>query len=124
LKIALDATYSIGADLSGVGIYSRELLRGLPAAHPDARFDFRYRPHRFLRSFHSSVPPNATRGILHEPFFLPSADLFHGLNQRLRQRRLQRSISTFHDLFVLDFGQFLHVRPLGSVRAAIDQHPR
>jgi len=69
LRIALDATYSIGADLSGVGIYSRELLRGLPVAHPDARFDFRYRPHRFLRSFHSSVPPNATRGILQAPSY-------------------------------------------------------
>ena len=30
-----------------------------------------------------------------------SADLFHGLNQRLPQRRFGRQIATFHDLFVL-----------------------
>ncbi|HUE04879.1 MAG TPA: glycosyltransferase family 1 protein, partial [Bryobacteraceae bacterium] len=30
-----------------------------------------------------------------------SADLFHGLNQRLPQTRLRRAVTTFHDLFVM-----------------------
>ena len=30
-----------------------------------------------------------------------SADLFHGLNQRLPHARLRRAVTTFHDLFVL-----------------------
>ncbi len=48
-RIALDATYSVGDGLSGVGLYSREMLLGLAAAHPEARFDFCYRPHRYWR---------------------------------------------------------------------------
>ena len=49
-NIALDATYSIGDTLSGVGLYSREILMGLACAHPEVRFDFCYRPHRYLRA--------------------------------------------------------------------------
>ncbi len=30
-----------------------------------------------------------------------SADIFHGLNQRLPRRRMKRTVCTFHDLFVL-----------------------
>jgi len=59
LHIALDATYSIGDTLSGVGLYSREILTGLAAAHPRARFDFCYRPHRYLRALGLERPPNA-----------------------------------------------------------------
>jgi len=33
-RIALDATYSVGENLSGVGVYSRELFRMLAGAHP------------------------------------------------------------------------------------------
>ena len=50
MTIALDATYSIGDELSGVGIYSRALLFGLAEAHPETGFDFCYRPHRYLRA--------------------------------------------------------------------------
>ena len=50
MKVALDATYSLGDDLSGVGVYSREILFGLAARHPEARFRFCYRPHRYLRA--------------------------------------------------------------------------
>lgn len=101
MKVALDATYSVGNEPSGVAVYSRELLAGLAAAHPEVRFDFRYRPHRYLRSRALHLPPNASRRILHEPFFLPAADLFHGLNQRLPRVRMSRAVTTFHDLFVL-----------------------
>ena len=59
MPIALDATYSLGNNLSGVGVYSREMLFGLAKAHPDEKFRFCYRPHRFLRSFNDKLPRNA-----------------------------------------------------------------
>jgi glycosyltransferase involved in cell wall biosynthesis len=101
LTIALDATYSIGDALSGVGLYSREMLFGLAAAHPDVRFDFCYRPHRFLRSWRAAVPNNARRRLLAEPLGPRGAELFHGLNQRLPRIPMRCAITTFHDLFVL-----------------------
>ncbi len=101
MNIALDSTYSIGADLSGVGVYSREMLYGLARAHPHDRFAFCYRPHRFLRSWREHLPPNARRFLLGETRAPRSADLFHGLNQRLPHTRLRRAVTTFHDLFVL-----------------------
>ena len=91
--IALDATYSVGRNLSGVGVYSREIVSALTRAHPEAKFLLCYRPHRFLRA------PSARRRLLWGGLE-PRADLFHGLNQRL-DRRYRRSVSTFHDLFVL-----------------------
>jgi glycosyltransferase involved in cell wall biosynthesis len=101
LTIALDATYSVGRNLSGVGVYSREIANGLARAHPETKFLFCYRPHRFLRGLAKQGPAeaNVRRRLLWNgsPHFL---DLFHGLNQRL-DRRYRRSVATFHDLFVL-----------------------
>ncbi len=98
--IALDATYSLGPNLSGVGVYSREILFGLARAHPESHFAFCYRQHRFLRSFSDRLPPNASRTLLTERR-APAADLFHGLNQRLNAARHRRAVTTFHDLFVI-----------------------
>jgi glycosyltransferase involved in cell wall biosynthesis len=95
--IALDATYSVGRNLSGVGVYSREMLFGLPRAHPEERFLFCYRPHHLLRSFEDRLPKNAGRRILRGP---PTAPLFHALNQRV-DHRARRTVATFHDLFVM-----------------------
>ena len=100
MTIALDATYSIGDELSGVGLYSREILMGLAGAHPETRFDFWYRPHRFFRS-PGGLPGNVRRRLLAEPLGPRFATLFHGLNQRLPDIRLRRSVATFHDLFVM-----------------------
>ena len=97
-RIALDATYSIGRNLSGVGIYSREIAAALARAHPETRFLYCYRPHRLLRSFSTPLPPNAGRRLLRGSG--PRADLFHGFNQRL-DRRYRRTVATFHDLFVM-----------------------
>jgi glycosyltransferase involved in cell wall biosynthesis len=99
--VALDATYSIGNKLSGVGVYSREILFGLAQAHPDARFQFCYRPHRFLRSIREALPGNCHRFLLQEPLVPRGSDVFHGLNQRLPTIRPRRTVTTFHDLFVL-----------------------
>jgi glycosyltransferase involved in cell wall biosynthesis len=95
--IGLDATYSLGRHLSGVGAYSREILFGLARTQPAHRFLFCYRPHRFLRSLRDALPPNARRRILHGA---PGASLFHALNQRV-DRRAQHTVCTFHDLFVM-----------------------
>jgi glycosyltransferase involved in cell wall biosynthesis len=77
------------------------MLLGLSASHPEARFDFCYRPHRYCRSWANPLPPNARRRLLAEPLGPRAADLFHGLNQRLPRIPLRRAITTFHDLFVL-----------------------
>ncbi len=97
MRIALDATYSVGRNLSGVGVYSREILFGLARSHPTENFQFCYRAHRFLRSFSQPVPRNASRSILRGA---PEADLFHALNQRV-DARARRTVATFHDLFVI-----------------------
>jgi glycosyltransferase involved in cell wall biosynthesis len=101
LTIALDATYSTGEQLSGVGLYSHEILFGTAAAHPAARFHFCYRPHRYLRARREKLPSNVRRRLILEPFSPRGGDLFHGLNQRLPRMRFRRSVATFHDLFVM-----------------------
>ncbi|MEQ1886261.1 MAG: glycosyltransferase family 1 protein [Bryobacteraceae bacterium] len=93
----LDATYSLGRNLSGVGVYSRQIMHGLAATHPHHRFAYYYRPHRFLRSFGDLTPRNARRRLLRGA---PHVDLFHALNQRVEQRA-RVTVSTFHDLFVM-----------------------
>jgi glycosyltransferase involved in cell wall biosynthesis len=100
VTISLDASYSLGRNLSGVGVYCRQMLAGLAGAHPEARFHFYYRPHRFLASFREFLPANARRRPLVERV-TPGGDLFHGLNQRLPRARARRTVVTFHDLFVL-----------------------
>jgi glycosyltransferase involved in cell wall biosynthesis len=100
LKLAIDATYSLGNDLSGVGIYSRELLHALANQHPEQLFDWCYRPHRFSKSRREVLPVNARRRVLWERLGARSG-LFHALNQRLPLRRFQKQVVTFHDLFVM-----------------------
>src|SRR5579875_2938130 len=97
MPIALDATYSLGRNLSGVGVSLRRILACLAAADRDETFFYCYRPHRFLRSYRERIPPNAARRLL---IGAPPGDLFHALNQRV-DRPARRTVSTFHDLFVL-----------------------
>ena len=101
MRIALDATYSAGFPLTGVGIYSRQILWGLASAHPEAKYLFCYRPHRILRSFESFLPRGARRWPLLDSVAWSFVDVFHGLNQRLPKARHRRTVATFHDLFVL-----------------------
>lgn len=104
MRLALDATYSIGGQLSGVGVYSNEIIRGVAALRPDWRIALFYRPHRFLRSFREPVPVNCRRRPLWESRASRGIDIFHGLNQRLPAGRWRRRIATFHDLFVMTGG--------------------
>lgn len=100
MTIALDATYSLGGQLSGIGVYSRELLHGLAQAHPEARFEWHYRPHRFLEGWRAPKPANAAARPLLERIRTGRARLFHGINQRLPAVRYPLRVATFHDLFV------------------------
>ena len=101
MRIALDATYSLDKALSGVGVYSREILNGLARLEPENRFEWFYRFRRYWKSRGDTSRPNVTRRILADTWGDRSAPLFHGLNQRLPRRRFRRQIATFHDLFVL-----------------------
>lgn len=100
MRIALDATYAVGRNLSGVGVYSREIISALSHAHPESQFLCCYRPHRFLASFRAAIDPNCRRRLMYEPL-VPRAAVFHGLNQRLPRARLAAAVTTFHDLFVI-----------------------
>jgi glycosyltransferase involved in cell wall biosynthesis len=97
VHIALDATYSLDRNLSGVGVYSREILFGLARSHPQDQFLFYYRPHRVLRSLREPLARNVSRRILRGA---PKGDLFHALNQRV-DAPARRTVTTFHDLFVI-----------------------
>lgn len=101
MDIAIDATYSVGRNLSGVGVYSRELMRELATQHPETRWRWLHRPHRIARAFEESVPANARRGLLLDTVLWRSERLFHGLNQRLPETRFPLQVATFHDLFVI-----------------------
>jgi len=101
LPIALDATYSLGPELSGVGVYSREILTGLAAANPSGHWDWFYRSQRYWRARGLPKPGNVTRRFLADSWGSRSAQIFHGLNQRLPKHRFGRQVATFHDLFVL-----------------------
>lgn len=98
---ALDATYSVGSSLSGVGVYSREILRALAELSPGDTFLHCYRPHRLWRGIREPRPRNAGARLLLDSWEPFGCDLFHGLNQRLPRHRFRRAVCTFHDLFVM-----------------------
>ena len=104
MKIGLDASYSIDRRPTGVGVYSRRLIENLAAQAPADEFMLCYRANRYLRSWREPMANNCRRALL-EGFTVPTLtrglELFHGLNQRLPERRFRRAVSTFHDLFVL-----------------------
>lgn len=101
MTYALDATQSTGRHVTGVGVYCREILRGLASSHPSERFLWCSRPNRLRQLFAITRPVNSAVRPLLESFQLFRADLFHGLNQRLPATRFRRTVCTFHDLFVM-----------------------
>jgi glycosyltransferase involved in cell wall biosynthesis len=78
-------------------VYSRRILYGLAATHPETDFYFHYRSHRIVRSLREPLPANAHRRLLRGA---PSSDIFHALNQRVDARG-RRTVTTFHDLFMI-----------------------
>lgn len=101
MRIALDATYSVDAEPTGVGVYSAEIISGVAAAISDQPLVLAYRSHRFLRSFRQAIPGNCRRRVLWENRIAGRAELLHGLNQRLPAAPYRHRITTFHDLFVM-----------------------
>ena len=99
--IGLDATYSVGKQLSGVGKYSLALMDGLARLYAGLRLRRYYRPHGWVRA------PFPKRLLLDST--PKGVDVFHGLNQRLPQRKRSKTVSTFHDLFVLS-GEYSTVK--------------
>jgi glycosyltransferase involved in cell wall biosynthesis len=96
VRIALDATYSVDPQPSGIGVYSAEILNGLASAHPHDEFLYCYRAGKYWNA------PRTSRKRLLLPWFPTfGADLFHALNQRLDRRPAKKVVCTFHDLFVL-----------------------
>lgn len=105
MRIGLDASYSIDHQPSGVGVYSKNLIGALAALAPAESFTLCYRANRYLRSLRQATPgANCSRALL-EPvlhnWLSRRLDLFHGLNQRLPERRFKQAVTTFHDLFVM-----------------------
>ena len=103
MRIGLDATYSIDRTPTGVAVYSRQILRGL-ASGPfpyQCEWDWFYRSKSYWKKDSSAYPAGVRARLLTDWLGNRSADLFHGLNQRLPKRRFRSQVTTFHDLFVL-----------------------
>jgi glycosyltransferase involved in cell wall biosynthesis len=110
MTIALDATYSVDPEPSGVAVYSRRLVESLANLKTTHRFLICYRLSRWRQRqqfFRPPNPPNqptfAVR-LMQEPltFWLPwQTALFHSLAQRPPAFRFRREVVTVFDLFAL-----------------------
>jgi glycosyltransferase involved in cell wall biosynthesis len=102
---ALDATYSLGREPSGVAVYCSRIIQALAEEAHDDQFVLCYRANRFFRAIAAPLPAaNCSRRLVEDfaPLQPPRrVTLFHGLNQRLPRGRLRRAVTTFHDLFVM-----------------------
>ena len=110
--IALDATYTVDPQPSGVATYSRKLIEALATLDVPHRFLLCYRLSRFSRRrefLRPQLPAGKTAPcfsvrLFQEPltFWLPwQARLFHSLAQRPPAFRFEREIVTVHDVFPL-----------------------
>ena len=87
MKIALDASYGIIREPSGVASYSDNIIRALTQSAPNLDFLLCYRANRYLRGLRAPLPAmNCSRALLEDFtafFYRFGVTLFHGLNQRL-----------------------------------------
>ena len=108
--IALDATYTVEPEPSGIAVYSRKLIEALARLETPHRFLLCYRLSRFgrRREFLRPSPragsrePHFSARLFQEPltFWLPwQADLFHSLAQRPPAFRFKREAVTVFDIF-------------------------
>jgi glycosyltransferase involved in cell wall biosynthesis len=110
--IALDATYTVGAQPSGVAVYCRRLIESLAEIECEHHYLLCYRLSRF-KSRWEFLHPNSTPGsqgprfsvrYYQNPwtFWLPRrTDMFHSLVQRPPAFRFRKEIVTVIDLFPL-----------------------
>jgi len=110
--IALDATYTVDPQPSGVATYSRNLIEALATLDVPHRFLLCYRLSRISRRREFMRPqlpagrnaPSFSVRLIQESltFWLPwQARLFHSLAQRPPAFRFEREIVTVHDVFAL-----------------------
>ena len=110
--LALDATYTVDPQPSGIAVYSRKLIEALARLETRHRFLVCYRLSRLgrWREFLRPGPPESSSGpgfslcLFQEPltFWLPwRAHLFHSLAQRPAPFRFTKEIVTIHDIFPL-----------------------
>lgn len=100
MRVALDATYSVDSQPSGIAVYSQHLLQGLATHYPADRFTYCYRPKQFFQAASPELP-NASKAILLAGLPTFRAQIFHALNQRVDRQTTGNIVSTFHDLFVM-----------------------
>ncbi len=110
--IALDATYTVGPQPSGVAVYCRRLIESLAEIESQHHYRLCYRLSRFRsrREFLCPKPAagsNRLRFSVHYyqnpwTFWLPwQTDVFHSLVQRPPAFRFKKEIVTVIDLFAL-----------------------
>ena len=108
--IALDATYTVEPEPSGIAVYSRKLVEALAGLETPHQFLLCYRLSRLGRrgEFLRPAPRPGSRKthfsvrLFQEPltFWLPwQAELFHSLAQRPPAFRFKREIVTVFDIF-------------------------
>jgi len=134
--IALDATYTVDPEPSGIAVYSRKLIEALAGIETPHRFLLCYRLSRFSRRRDFLRPaPRAGSTVsrfsvrfYQEPltFWLPwQADLFHSLAQRPPAFRFRREIVTVFDIFPItghDYSTAEFQRKFSALlRAAVDR---
>src|SRR5690348_5390895 len=108
--IALDATYTVDPQPSGVAVYSRRLIEALAASKSKHRFLLCYRLSRFGQR-KSFLCPSRLPGLQgpdfsvrmyqqHFTFWLPwQADIFHSLAQRPPAFNFKKEVVTVFDVF-------------------------
>jgi glycosyltransferase involved in cell wall biosynthesis len=108
--IAIDATYALDPNPSGIAVYSRRLIESLAELETPHRFLVCYRLSRFGRRSKFLRPRAGPRGpafevrLAQEPFtfWLPwQAEVFHSLAQRPPAFHFRKEIVTIHDIFPL-----------------------
>ena len=106
--IALDATYTVDPQPSGMAVYSRRLIESLAALETTHHFLLCYRLSRFGRRREFLLPgarrPTFSVRFFQEPFtfWLPwQARLFHSLAQRPPAFHFEKEVVTVHDVFPL-----------------------
>jgi glycosyltransferase involved in cell wall biosynthesis len=107
--IALDATYTVDPQPSGIAVYSRQLIENLAELDTPHRFLICYRLSRWSRRRQFLRPrraketgPSFDVRLFQEPltFWLPwQAEVFHSLAQRPPAFRFKKEIVTIHDIF-------------------------
>ncbi|HLY59430.1 MAG TPA: glycosyltransferase family 1 protein [Terriglobia bacterium] len=108
--IALDATYTVDPEPSGVAVYSRRLIEALASTDAQHRFLLCYRLSRFgqRKEFLRPTKPPGARGPYFSirmyqeylTFWLPwQARLFHSLAQRPPAFHFEKEVVTIFDIF-------------------------